>query len=193
MTVFLCVGGCHQAPDHRPVEPARKEQNPKPLMAAEVKNIFKPAPMALDDLIVFKDGRNCITVPITSRLLDSLLVVMPDNSMRLGEVIAPGKFRTSLGQPVLDIREHSFYEATLPVSGTWHGLKLVNVAKSGTPQGDYGFWSYRFDEPFEKVRDVLNQMGFTLDEKGQQPAKGNEDYSPASLFRVQGLTALDCQ
>jgi len=191
--VILCLSGCHQAPGQQPAEPVQNEQPQRSSVAVAIKTRSEPAPMVLDDLIIFEDGRNCIAAPITARLLDSLLVVTPDKSMRLGKVLAPDKFGTALGKPSLDIRENDFYEATLPLTGTWHGLKLVNVAKSGTPEGDYGFWSYRFDEPLEKVRIVLNQMGFALDEKGQQPAEGGEDYSPASLFRVEGLTALDCQ
>jgi hypothetical protein len=148
----------------------------------------------LDDLIGFVDGRTCEPNPATRELMDHLLVskIDPDD-LTLGNVIAPERFRPALGKPRLRKGENGFREVTLPVSGSWHGLTMKEVSSSGAAFSDDGFWSYRFHEPFERVRSILNAMGFAFDRKGNQPYDPLEAHVYASLFVIDGMTALDCE
>jgi len=197
----IVVTGCNAAPvPEKPASPAIQTTDTSAHGAQKIAATEKP--MVLDDLIAFSDASICAAEPATRELLDHLLVrknepeaikKSSDNELVLGNVIAPARFHQAFGKLWLRKGDNGFTEATLPLSGTWHGLKMAEIASSGVPIGDEGFWTYRFHEPFERVRTVLNAMGFGFDREGRQPLDPLEGHIHASLFVVDGMTALDCE
>lgn len=152
-----------------------------------------PLPV-LDGLIVFSDGRSCKAAPTTEGLLDNLLVQTEDgHELVLGNIIAPDRFRPAFGTLRMIKHDENFREAVVAVKGLWQGLKMAHIASSGEPFSDSGVQSYGFREPFDKVRTVLNSMGFELDAKGNQDGGplGEDEY--ASLYVSDGITILQCE
>jgi hypothetical protein len=70
---------------------------------------------------------------------------------------------------------------------------MAEISSGGMPFSDAGSWTYSFNEPFERVRKVLNSMGFGFDKAGNQPRDPLEDHVWAQLSVYEGMTVLICE
>lgn len=197
--ITLLIAGCgKQSPG-----PPSREEWPR-LSNQERANTTRQAaskrtvtPILLDGVIGFSDGSSCEPYPATEELLSNLLVNTSNpRELALGNLVLPERFRPAFGEARLTKEmegDLTNYDVTVPVSGLWHGLKITEISSSGMPESDAGAWTYTFNEPFERVRDVLNSMGFGFDNKGNQPRDPLEDHIWASLFVDKGSTILSCE
>jgi hypothetical protein len=110
------------------------------------------------------------------------------------KIVAPTSFKPALGPGHAQLRD-GVHMGSLSVSGTWHGLQIVQIERHYRDDEqmlvDSFFISFR--EPIGKVRKVLNALGFGLSREGHSSPEGNGRYYNINLFRQDGLTTLNCQ
>ncbi|KSB87911.1 hypothetical protein AS593_02105 [Caulobacter vibrioides] len=130
-------------------------------------------PSTLDGLLAFDDPAHCVPSADLKRLTQTLLVFEgegQDAQARLGLLQAPEAYRSQIGAPVLELRGDA-YNAHVPLSGTWRGLKVRDVAVAGLLESE-GSWWISFDAPWSQVLREANAAGFGLDREGRRIDEG---------------------
>ena len=93
------------------------------------------ASIVLDDLIGFSDVHACEANPATQEMFKSLLVLTSNvKELTLRHLVVRERFRPAFGNPHLTKErkgELTYYEAAVPVSGLWHGLKVIKRSCPG--------------------------------------------------------------
>jgi len=151
-------------------------------------------PLVIDELIEFTEPQTCTFAEPTQTLFNGILPRRTAGVVWLGQVIAPSHLRPALGKPEVRIRDN-VREATLSVSGVWHGLHIVEIERwyRNDDQMLVDSSSIKFRESRGRVRKVLNRLGFELPSNGHSAPEGSGRYYNINLFTEKGLTVLNCQ
>lgn len=152
------------------------------------------SPMSLDELITFDDPRTCTFTEPTQTLFNEILPKRKGNVIWLGQVVAPLNLKPALGKPEVRILDN-VRKATLSMSGTWHGLHIVEIERQYRRDEKMvvDSSSIKFRDPPGRVRKVLNRLGFELTGSGHSSPEANSQYYNINLFVAKGLTVLNCQ
>jgi len=123
----------------------------------------------LDALLAFKDAARCQPAPDLQRLTTSV-VKFEGSPMELTVLPAapqvPEAYRSQVGEPDVELNGDT-YRATVPLSGTWRGLKVRQIAVGGWMGYGNRLW-IGFDAPFEDVLREVNAAGFRLGQQGRR-------------------------
>jgi hypothetical protein len=154
----------------------------------------EPMPV-LDGLLAFKSPRYCTASLALERLMKSALVLKTRGehySFTLGQLQVPPAFREQVGKPTMR-RDKEVYEAHIPLTGTWHGLPVRELAVYARPESEGGFW-ITFDAPTSEVLRVANAAGFGLGAKGHKYVDDPNDTIGVtiSVFSSEGHGTLSC-
>lgn len=123
----------------------------------------------LDGLLAFKNAARCQPAPDLLRLTNSVvkfegtpseLTVLP------AAPAVPAAYRLQIGEPDVEMNGDT-YRATIPVSGTWRGLKVRQIVVGGWMGYGNRLW-VGFDAPFEDVLREVNAAGFRLGQQGRR-------------------------
>ncbi|MEA2998616.1 MAG: hypothetical protein QOK17_449 [Sphingomonadales bacterium] len=125
-----------------------------------------PALRSLDKVLAFANPHTCAF----GKRLDSIFDAMArwsdkanrmvgDETIRIPEIEA--SIRSSFHRTPHEDGTVE-YEASLPIQGTWLGLKVTRLTTAGYEQSDNLAWAIEFDEPPAHVRSALNEHGFRL-------------------------------
>ena len=97
-------------------------------------------------------------------------------------------------EPSVTIQERpngsEYYVSFLPLTGVWHGLKVVGLRSEGVVDSDYIADQILFQETPEHVRSLLNRHGFALPPLGQW--RDTIDNSTIDIVTIGKLAGLNC-
>ena len=197
--LLLLLAGCQQlSPTNEKDDHRHKTEKPAGL-TPKIVTPEKIQAVELDGLISFVDPSLCELGPQGSRFMNGLLIASGESPIKLGRVDTDDRFSGGFGKPRLKIYHQNYpdgertdKEAHVPVEATWHGLKLVEISSSLTENSDGWSYSFVFAEPFEKVRKILNRLGFRLSAKGEQPLGNSETAPNVAIDQNDGRTTLSC-
>lgn len=152
------------------------------------------SPPVLGSVIAF-DGQ-CNPEPAFDALLNGLMTVEADGSVLYGKPVVPSTLAAAFGRPVVrfgrEFRRHGLRETVVPVTGTWRGLRLVEVGHHFVPGTDRGGFSLRFAARAGKVEAALRGMGLRV-RTGKTRDVSNDGMSVyATLAREKGGSTLTC-
>jgi hypothetical protein len=119
---------------------------------------------ALESYLAFANPQLCELTKPFNTMLERLIRVSgtPDQpEVRAVDPVVPAAVRSQFGKAQLS-RDGEFYTATVPVNGTWHGLKLRAIESQQILESEGGF-AMTFEASSDQVRSVLNRLGFGLD------------------------------
>ncbi len=155
----------------------------------------------LDNVIKFSAPSDCSMTPATQKLFDGLINFDPETYVgsRGGDVNIPGfpisltpTFSRKVGQgDNPNVRDN---EATLPIAGTWHGLKVSKIRVRLMEESSFWEHQIRFLEPASRVRTTLNNLGFNLPSVGDFRKFTGPDAVSAGIGveEIAGGSALYC-
>lgn len=147
----------------------------------------------LDGLIGFADPYWCEPDAAFSALLDSLIrheEAGPSYVPVLHAPVVPAAFQAHVGEPGLLI-DGSEYRATLPLAGTWRGLRLRSLVIVGWIESEQGF-SLVFDATPAQVLQAVNQAGFAVPASGHEYREGEVMGMNVGVEPYEGGSALFC-
>jgi hypothetical protein len=164
----LMLHGCQKGSESQDSS-AVIEHRQKPALPAERAKggtSIQALPIALDQFLVFSKPQECEVAEENIAFWDGILKYGNGTGGRLGTLNVPDAYRPAFG--LLSFRREDDYGiAHLAVSGTWHGLHLLEI-ENGINRTDAWFHIFVFKEDFEKVRTTLNGIGFSINAKGEQ-------------------------
>ncbi|SPU46615.1 hypothetical protein [Brevundimonas diminuta] len=151
--------------------------------------LLAPQIPSLDAILAFEDARQCRPGPQLVAVLEAL-------TRTEGDQILPGKpFRidgySGLLRPTYRKSEDGLVISTLPLTGTWHGLRVSQIYLEVQ---FHTYFEIRFSEPPERVRAVLNQEGFVLPVVGERQVTSDPDAFPSwqAVIDLREGGALAC-
>lgn len=185
----ISVAGCES---QQPAATSRSEKNTGNSTGPAEKIKIEPRhePIKLDDLIGFEDPRACRLNDVAYNFLDGFIELPGNGRVLQGRLNIPQRYKSAFGKIKFSKHEEDYHAARLPTFATWHGLR-VKYIEEGFIGMDSSYSDFAFEEPFEKVRLILNSLGFKLDEKGSQGDTPFEGYDTALTVK-DGLTVLSC-
>lgn len=164
----------------------------------------KPTPAALpilDAILAFKSPLGCETTPRTKKLFTHMVrfnktthtasqgpaVTLPG----FATAITPTFSRNRNAEPGMDVRD---VEATLPITGLWHGLHVSKIRYRFMEESSFWEMQIRFLERPAKLRTALNGLGFKLPTIGDFRKFSSEDEVSAGVGveDTPGGSALTC-
>jgi len=175
------LAGCDQQP--------RQDTHHK-----DAKAPAKPSLLSLDGLIRFSDPKECIFTEPMDRLFASLIRSNPDYTISPGQPAIPRSFASAFGQPTSTTNSDHLLTVTMPVRGTWRGLRVVKISASAMPESDVMWNTIRFAAPKEAVIKRLNEAGMPLPPSGQRrhADEGDPMEFAVQLFVHGPVTDLEC-
>lgn len=149
---------------------------------------------SLDGLIRFFDPKECQFSEPMARLFGSLIHPNPDYTISAGRPDIPRAFAAAFGKPTSKTGSDHLLTVTVPVRGTWKGLRVVAIASSAMPESDVGWDTIRFAAPKQIVMRKLNEEGMELPPSGKRRHADPEEPMEfaAVLFEDGAVTQLDC-
>lgn len=154
----------------------------------------KPPLQSLDGLIRFEDPKECAFTDPMDRLFSSLIHSNPDYTISAGRPMIPLAFAAAFGKPTGKTDRNHLLTVTVPVRGTWQGLRVVSIGASAMPESDVGWNTIRFAAPRQAVMQKLNEAGMALPANGKRRhADPDNPMELAAEVSVEGAeTVLDC-
>jgi len=122
-----------------------------------------PRIATLESLLAFANPRLCEPTKGFDDLLGRLMRVSgnPDNPTVVAvDPVVPAALQRQFGKGRLS-QDGNYYAVTVPVTGTWHGLKLRAIEAQQIMESEGGF-AMHFEATPQQVRAVLNRLGFGL-------------------------------
>jgi hypothetical protein len=147
---------------------------------------------SLDGLLAFADPKSCRAGPLLQHLLHTLLRDTTKEPVIVGPIEVPAPYAAAFGKPVL-VRDGERYTASVPVSGTWLGLRLNSIASRGWKGGDGNGFVITVRATRARLLEALRGAGFEPPAVGKRPQSseaGDEDYM--SITTSGALASLDC-
>ncbi|MFT4255252.1 MAG: hypothetical protein QM608_22555 [Caulobacter sp.] len=123
----------------------------------------------LDGLLAFKEPARCLQADDFERLSASVVTFggTPwDITVLPGVLQVPEAYRSRFGETDVEILGDK-YRARVPLSGTWRGLKVREIAVGGWLGLKDRRW-IGFDAPYEDVLREANAAGFKLGRAGKR-------------------------
>ncbi|MFL6856906.1 MAG: hypothetical protein ACJ8EB_03240 [Allosphingosinicella sp.] len=154
-----------------------------------------PSRPDLQNILTFADPRRCEF----GRPLERLFTAMWHWSDREQKIVGGGPIRV----PELNLTARAAFtrlpqndgtvefESSLPLPGTWYGLKVLGLSSGGLEESDLVNWQIRFDEAPALVRSVLNEHGFDLPRPGKYRSVADGERTSAVISLKQGA-AFNC-
>lgn len=141
---------------------------PEPSPAPSAKPTLAALPI-LDAILAFKSPASCHMTPGTEKLFTRMVrldqitytasqgptVTLPG----FASPMTPTFSRNRNAEPGMDVRD---VEATLPITGLWHGLHVSKIRYRFMEESSFWEMQIRFLEPPAKLRTALNGLGFRL-------------------------------
>jgi hypothetical protein len=156
--------------------------------ARSTRTIEPPLPN-LDRVLEFDEPGDCVFGSNLRRIIRGLTTTG-------GDQILPGTpFRVQGYDawlvPTYHRSEDGLVTATLPLTGTWHGLKVSRIY---TEVQFHRYFEIRFLEPPERIRQVLNEAGFVLPAVGERrvTSEVHDFQSWQAVVELPGGGALAC-
>lgn len=128
----------------------------------------------LDRLIRFRDPQFCAPARDFGRLLDSLLIARGEG-FDLGAPQVPQAYRRQLGVARIEVRPDRLHVATLPIRGSWRGLKVRELYSYATPDTDNLGFGIRFAASPAKGRAAANAAGLKIPPTGRRVDRSELD------------------
>ena len=149
---------------------------------------------SLHRLIRFSDPKECEFTEPMNRLLESLIHSNADYTISAGKPAIPPEFAAAFGKPTSTTARDHLLTVTVPVRGTWKGLRVTSVGSSAMPESDYGWDTIRFAAPRQSVMQRLNEAGMALPLSGKRRHADPENPMElsAEVTVDKGETVLGC-
>lgn len=161
----------------------------------------KPTAPNLDDVLKFKNPSTCEMASATEKLFAKLIIFdPPDYVGRRGPPVRVA----GLEDPVVPSFSRKVgaseggyprdNEATLAISGTWHGLQVSKIRVRAMEHSSFWERQIRFREPASRVREKLNTLGFNIPAVGDFREYTGEGVVSAGIGveEIPGGSALYC-
>ena len=164
----------------------------------------KPTPAALptlDAILTFKSPAGCDMTPGTEKLFARMVrldqttyTASPGPAVTLpgfASPLTPTFSRNRNAEPGIDVRD---VEATLPITGLWHGLHVSKIRYRFMEESSFWERQIRFLEPPAKLRAALNVLRFRLPTIGEFRKFSSDDEVSAGIGVevIPGGAALTC-
>ncbi len=161
----------------------------------------QPTAANLDEVLKFKNPSTCEMTRATEKLFAKLIIFDPPEYVgRSGPPVRIAGFE----KPVVPSFSRKVgtnqggyprdNEATLAISGTWHGLKVSKIRVRAMEQSSFWERQIRFLEPASLVREKLNKLGFKIPAIGEFREYSGESVVSAGIGveEIPGGSALYC-
>lgn len=164
-------------------------------------DVAPPSLLKLDNVLKFTAPADCAMNASTQKLFDGLIKFDPKTYVgsKGADVTVPGfsapispVFSRKVGQgDNPNVRDN---EASLELSGTWHGLRVSKIRVRYMEESSFWEQQIRFLEPAAKVQTTLNALGFSLPAVGDYREFTGDDVASAGIGveEIPGGSALYC-
>ena len=151
-----------------------------------------PTLPSLDGLIRFSDPKQCEFSEPMSQLFASLVKTNADYSIAAGKPVIPRAYSAAFGKPISKMYGNML-SVSLPVRGTWKGLRVVSMATNAVAESDDGGVTIGFAATKQSVVAKLNEAGMALPVSGRRRADENAPMEWIINVEADGhLTYLGC-